>query len=220
MDNTTKRLLRSLGILGFVVSISAQSDEFNKIDAFTSATKYLRIDSVLVYKTKAIIYWNEYWPDDMEVLVYQFKWGKVGSQFEDSINLEPYIEKTTNIDTIQPLVENTRYYGQINRDYNRRKFNVDFPFNTPPLPNKVTNNKPAVFLPSGKISGMDVFSIEGKRIATTAIPDGNLAPAMHLLHESVRSPGLYVVNFRGKNGSIVRTRKMLFGRRLDSPVRK
>ncbi|MBN1758730.1 MAG: T9SS type A sorting domain-containing protein [Chitinispirillaceae bacterium] len=210
MNRLTLKRLWFLCILGFTFSVSAQSEEFNKIDAFTSATKYLRIDSILVYKTKAIVFWNEYWPDDdMEVLVYQLRWGTRGSPFQDSLNLKPYIEKVTNIDTIEPIVENTEYNGQFNRDYNRKQINVDFRFNTPPLPNKTINNRPVVF-PSGKISRVKIFTIEGKLIATGNVKGGKVTQT--LLRSILRNPGLYIVNLNGKNGRVLRAEKILIGR--------
>ena len=208
MKHTGIGLKQLFWIAGSVIAVSAQSEVPNKIDAFTSATKSLKIDSIIVYKTKALVYWKEYWPDDMEVQVYQLKWGPKSSSFEDSLNLQPFKEKTIRVDTIQPLVENTEYIGQFNRDYNRKLYNHDFLFNTPPLPNKISFSRPSLNRPS-KIAGIAIHTIDGKLISTRNISSRSAITAS--VDDVVRSPGLYIINITDLHGDILAAETILVG---------
>lgn len=202
-------MITLLGISGALIFATAQDEEFNKIDAFTSASKRLKIDSVIVFKTKAFVYWNEYWEDDMEVLAYRLKWGTTATSFQDSLNLEPYEAKIQNVDTLQPLAENTEYVAQFYRDYNRKQYNLEFPFNTPPLPNKVIRSAAAHQLQfTGNVTGIDIYTVDGRQVFSNYF-DRNTMPAA--IFRSVKKPGLYIVNFTGVNGSTIRSEKVLIG---------
>lgn len=125
-------------------TFSANNEEqYNKIDAFSSASiyRYLKIYSCSkVYSDRAEIHWNEYYGWDTDVTSYKIKWGKDSTAYNDSIDFynyhgtgTTYPEKTINKEILQPLEAGTKYYVQIYRDYNRELFNRNFVIATPPL---------------------------------------------------------------------------------------
>lgn len=100
-----------------------------KIDAFTSASKYLKIDSVLVYSDSAIVYWWDYYNNgDLHLI----KWGTNSEVYTDSIDLIPFDEKTRVQTTLRSLTPETHYYAEFFRVYNRgNPVRTKFEFTTP-----------------------------------------------------------------------------------------
>ena len=198
-----------LCLVGTLFSVSVQAQEVNKIDAFTSSSKRLKVDSIIVFKNQAFIYWNEFWKDEMEVLAYRIKWKTAtDATYQDSVNLRPYVNKVEMVDTIQPLNENTKYTGQIYRNWNGRLFIVDFPFNTPPLPNRIISYAPRIKL-TGSVTGYEVFTIDGKQILSTNLSGRSSAAAS--VYNFIKNPGLYIINVKGVNGRVLQSEKILIG---------
>ncbi|MCX7726252.1 MAG: hypothetical protein N2053_05335 [Chitinispirillaceae bacterium] len=102
---------------------------YTKVDAFTSASKYLKIDSILVYSDSAIVYWWDYYNNGD---VHLIKWGTTKEVYTDSIDLLPFVEKTRVQTVIKPLTPETHYYAEFFRVYNRGKpVRTMFEFTTP-----------------------------------------------------------------------------------------
>ena len=101
----------------------------NKIDVFTSASKMLKVDSIVVYDTFAVVTWWEKWSDS-GVTSYQIEYGLDSTQLTNIVELKPYIEQIHRSDTIHPLLPNTPYYLRFYRDYHQgtiRITNIPFP---------------------------------------------------------------------------------------------
>lgn len=108
--------------------------EFIKVDGFTSATRKLRVDSVLVYRDSALVYWWEYYELDADVLQYRIEWGKDPTNFTDTLELKPYVFRTVTISTIPNLEPSTTYYAQFYRDWHGTVKKTTFNFTTPNPP--------------------------------------------------------------------------------------
>ena len=205
-------IIALLCLSGAVLAGFGQGEAVNKIDAFSSASSRhsLKVDSILVYKTKALVFWSEYWEDDMDVLSYWLKWGQGDSTlpFNDSINIKPYEEKVKRIDTLQPLTENTEYHGLFYRDYNRKQFNVAFEFNTLPLSNTILAAAPAIKI-AGRVAGYEIFTINGKQILSTNKSHQNSITASVV--RICKNPGLYIINTIGVSGRVLQSEKILIG---------
>ena len=138
------RVSSLLLLTSMVVSIGLQSCQqpngpedpgYEKFDGFTSASTRLRVDSVLAYHDFALVYWWEYWECDADVTVYRIDWGTDSTNYPATMDLKPYEYRTKLIDTIQPLVPNTKYYARFFRDYHSGTVVITpFQFTTPAAP--------------------------------------------------------------------------------------
>lgn len=197
--------------------LSAQDEAFNQIDGFTSPSKRhsLKVHSGKVYKNRAELIWEEYWENDNDVLVYTVMWGTDSGQYTDTLNLQPYEEETATPITLESLVENTEYYGEFYRDYNRKLFNVRFRFNTPPLPTvapvidstAVGCRVPPFSISTGEsITSVEVFSIDGRCLCRIPVDKPS---RIQSAVQSVLVPGMYIINFRGKTHQLLSSEKVL-----------
>ena len=209
MKNITRKPMLLLLVTGILVLVAAEPGEYNKIDAFTSATKYLKVDSIIVYRNKAIVYWYEWWEEDITVRVYQLRWGlKSSASFDDSLDLKGYQNKTHLVDTIQPLTDSTEYTGQFNRNWKGKLFNFDFTFNTPPMQTGISFSRPQLSRPS-KMAGIAIHTIDGKLIATRNVSRRSAIAAS--VGSAVRTPGLYIVNIMDMHGNLLAAETILTG---------
>ena len=92
---------------------------YTKIDAFTSASRVLKVDSVTVYDTFAVVFWWEYWKDSSAVDAYRIEYGLSSDSLKDTLNLKGYTNQVNLVDTIHPLLPGTAYYARFYREFNR-----------------------------------------------------------------------------------------------------
>jgi hypothetical protein len=208
--------LRYIGLFPIVISLAALSfgqgsTEVNKIDGFTSASIKLMVDSVLVYRDHADVYWWEKYPDSVEILKYQIEWGTKDSiHYTDTLKLQPYKKLTRYVAKIQPLNDSTTYFAQFHRDYHGTVKYTKFSFNTPPLQNSVRHTLRPWVMPSSKnITGLDMYTMSGRRVfhadIARNVDAGSIRP-------QVSAPGLYIVNYTGAGNKLVNSEMSLFGR--------
>ncbi len=186
----------------------AQDVEYNKVDGFTSASKYFSVDSIFIYRTYAVIYWWEYYESDSDIRSYRIDWGTDTASFTNTLDLKPYIFNSTMVDTIQSLADSTEYYGRFFRDYKGRAYITNFRFNTPPLPNSVRQSRPPRLRSVSGIASIDLFTIDGKRISHLPVDQHT---DLNAIGNAVKSPGLYIVQFRGNAGQLIKAEKILIG---------
>ena len=151
-------------LITFVRHTPAQPQEdVNTFDAFTSASKRLKIEGGTISKTSASILWNEWWEDDFHVDAYLLLWGKENGNFSDTLNLKPYVNKTTNTAVLESLEENTTYYARFCRVFEDSAYITDFYFNTPPLPPAVKTPAPIYRTrQNAAILSFSIYSLDGK----------------------------------------------------------
>ncbi len=109
--------------------------QYVKIDGFTSATRKLTVDSIIVFHDHAEVYWEEYYDGkDPQIVAYRIEWGKTEGTYTDTLNLKPFEPKTDIITTIPNLEPNTTYYCQFYRDWHGTIKKTPFSFTTPSKP--------------------------------------------------------------------------------------
>ncbi len=187
-----------------------------KVDAFTSASRKLNVDSGWVYRDKAVLYWVEYYECDFDVAAYFIRWGTQPGVFTDTLKLLDreqvpelyYAHQTTNAATITGLAENTAYYAQFYRDYKYKGYITDFRFNTPPLPRyNVIHPRPLRLRSAEAVTGVDLYSINGRLLRHIAV---DRSTDLSNIWSSLRLSGLYVVKYSG-DSRVIGSEKILFG---------
>lgn len=122
---------------------SANSEEqFNQIDAFTSASiwkSFKVFNCSKVYSDRVELHWREYYNID-DVNSYDLTWGKDSGAYNNSISLfnqisvDPkYKHDKINISILENLEAGSKYYVQLSRNYNGDNIITNFVFTTPPL---------------------------------------------------------------------------------------
>jgi|GEM_PF-4490869 len=193
-----------------LISIADAADNYITIDAFTSASRRMRVDTARIYPDHADIYWWEYYEQDAKVLEYKIKWGTDAGVMTDSLDLRPYTEKVTNLATITPLQENTHYYAQFYREYNRRAYITNFEFTTP-LPIAVIRDN-AVSRSSNvgaNVSAIDLYTMDGRRVMVMPVESAVSAGS---LFRSAGLSGLFVAKYIAKSGNTVKTESILISK--------
>lgn len=208
--------LRNIGLFPIIVSLAAivfgqGSAEYNKVDGFTSATYKLRVDSILVFRDHADVYWWEFYPDTADILKYQIEWGTTDSvTYTDTLRLQPYKNKIQNIAKIMNLKDSTAYFAQFHRDWHGTVKKNKFILNTPPMANSIRQARIPRFMPSSKnVTGVELYTLNGKRVFLGDIKKG---VDVGSLRPSAAAPGLYIVNYTGAAKNIVGTEMRVFGR--------
>lgn len=207
--------LRTIGLFPIIVSLAAiafaqGSTEYNKVDGFTSASFKLRVDSILVYRTYAEVYWWEFYELDADIIKYCIEWGKDSTKFTETVELRPYIFKTITKTRIEPLTDSTAYFAQFHRDWHGTVKKTPFKFNTPPLPNSIRQvRSPRFASPSKNVTGIDLYTVSGKRVFHADISKGVDATT---IKPQVAAPGLYIMNYTDAANGIVKSEKSFFGR--------
>jgi len=90
----------------------------SKSDAITSASFYqsLKVDSVLIFDTCAIVYWWEKY-DNYRVVAYRIEYGTDSTKYTDTLKFNITTEKASWSATLHPLIPNTTYFARFYRDY-------------------------------------------------------------------------------------------------------
>ena len=194
-------------LLFFFHRSPAQSSEnTDTIDAFTSASKALKISGGTIFPTYVIVQWMEWYEDDPHVEAYQLQWGTESGTFTDTINLKPFERKTVTTTTISPLADNTTYYARFYRVYEEEAKITEFDFKTPPLPDLI--KAPVPIRPvyhNADISSFSIYSINGKLISQGIISSDNrmfsvLNPA---------TSGTYLIRYYSGKTTVMTIRRVL-----------
>lgn len=193
-----------------MVSIVGAADNFITIDAFTSASRRMRVDTARIYSDHADIYWWEFYEQDAKVLEYKIKWGTDAGVMTDSLELKPYTAKVTNLTTMAPLQENTHYYAQFYRDYNRRAYITNFEFTTPIHTAVIRDNVvPRSSGISANVGAVALYTVDGRRVMVMPVESAVSAGS---LFRSAGLSGLFVARYIAKSGNTIRTESLLFSR--------
>lgn len=114
--------------LGFVTLVCAISfgQQFNTINAVTSASGNFEISGGKAYDTLATITWKE---RDLSATTEILKWG-VNPSYGNSKNLLPISDTNFRTSTITGLLPSKQYYVQFHRVYNNEPHHVNLSFTT------------------------------------------------------------------------------------------
>lgn len=102
---------------------------YKNVDVVTSASTALKVDSINVYDTCAVVFWWERY-DNYQVVAYRVEWGTDSTAFTDTIPFTTSTKRTNWSLIMQPLVANTTYYAQFYRDWHGTIVKTPFHFTT------------------------------------------------------------------------------------------
>ena len=172
-------------LLPVFLSITGVSFAQNDIDAVSSASGRLNIKGGKAYATYAEIIWQDYYSNGD---IHELRWGKT-AEFGNNMDLKPFTRRTDVTTKIEGLEEDTKYYAEIYREFQRENAYVStkFEFTTSSSSAVVPAFKKGVSEFSSK-THIVLYSISGKKIAAAAYRNrsvittfnGNVAPGLYI----------------------------------------
>lgn len=209
-----KSYLTILWAFLFLSTSTLFSQEFNNIDAVSSASGKLQVIGGKVYSDRAEIVWRDGYTNGEE---HTLKWGESES-FGNNINLKPFTKNQNTTTVIEGLKAGTSYFGQFYRTYEGKIKKTNFVFQTTDGTdvikdnvNKLSKNNKVLKIESirivdGTVNVMyenakpgnviiSIFNVNGKEIANKSIYNlnsGKTSEKLMIDSKSISS-GVYIV---------------------------
>ena len=185
----------SLALIGVTCSI-IQGQQYNNIDAVTSASKDLSIKGGKAWADSAEITWNDAWSNGSAQIL---RWG-VSATYGSQVNLKPFTDGTDVTTTLKGLLPSTKYYAEFFRSWEGHNVLTDLTFTTASANGVIFPQRQAVIRPLAKGAVLDVYTSAGRLVRAVPLIAPTFGNAPVSQFQNRLATGTYILVAKaGKN---------------------